>query len=104
VFPPNLKFYFWFVLKDNSLLNNNCLIIVGKPETKAEELKVAEPKKANAKVPQPAKNAAPAKPAPAKPAKQVKVVDPKEDSDDESDEDDDEIGSSDDEVFDQCFI
>jgi nucleophosmin 1 len=72
----------------------------GKTETKAEELKVAEPKKANAKVPQPAKNAAPAKPAPAKPAKQVKVVDPKEDSDDESDEDDDEIGSSDDEMED----
>jgi hypothetical protein len=84
--------------KHNTQLNNNCLI-VGKTETKAEELKVAEPKKANAQVPQPAKNAAPAKP-----AKQVKVVDPKEDSDDESDEDDDEIGSSDDEVFDQCFI
>ncbi|WJX68885.1 hypothetical protein P8452_53211 [Trifolium repens] len=64
----------------------------GKTETKAEELKVAEPKKA--------KNATPAKPAPAKPAKQVKVVDPKEDSDDESDEDDDEIGSSDDEMED----
>jgi hypothetical protein len=103
VFPPKLKFIFVLFYKHNTQLNNNCLI-VGKTETKAEELKVAEPKKANAKVPQPAKNAAPAKPAPAKPAKQVKVVDPKEDSDDESDEDDDEIGSSDDEVFDQCFI
>ncbi|GAU35019.1 hypothetical protein TSUD_103420 [Trifolium subterraneum] len=67
----------------------------GKPETKAEDLKVAEPKKANAKAPQHAKNAAPAKP-----AKQVKVVDPKEESDDESDEDDDELGSSDDEMED----
>jgi len=70
------------------------LFLLGKPEPKAEELKVSEPKKADAK------NAAP--------AKHVKVVDPKdeedEDSDDDSDESGDEIGSSDDEVFVKCFF
>jgi hypothetical protein len=50
-------------------------------------LKVSEPKKAVAK------NAAP--------AKHAKVVDPKDVKDEDSD---DEIGSSDDEVFDQCFV
>jgi hypothetical protein len=50
-------------------------------------LKVSEPKKADAK------NAAP--------AKHAKVVDPKDMKDEDSD---DEIGSSDDEVFDQCFV
>jgi hypothetical protein len=69
------------------------LFFLGKPEPKAEE-KVSEPKKADAK------NAAP--------VKHVKVVDPKdeedEDSDDDSDESDDENGSSDDEVFNQCFV
>jgi hypothetical protein len=53
-------------------------------------LKVSEPKKADAK------NAAP--------AKHVKVVDPKDVKDEDFDESDDEIGSSDDEVFDQCFV
>ncbi|RDY09573.1 Histone deacetylase HDT1, partial [Mucuna pruriens] len=61
----------------------------GKPETKAEDLKVPEPKKPDAKV--------------SASAKQVKVVDPKkdnvEDSDDDSDEDDD-FGSSDEEMGD----
>ncbi|XP_061345403.1 histone deacetylase HDT1-like [Gastrolobium bilobum] len=59
----------------------------GKPETKAEDLKVSESKKPNAKI--------------SASAKQVKVIDPKkeEESDDESDEDD-EFGSSDDEMED----
>jgi hypothetical protein len=50
-------------------------------------LKVSEPKKADAK------NAAP--------AKHVKVVDLKDVKDEDCD---DEIGSSDDEVFDKCFV
>ncbi|MCF6814759.1 hypothetical protein L3H39_11115, partial [Corynebacterium sp. MC-16] len=61
----------------------------GKPETKAEELKVPESKKAVAKA--------------SASAKQVKIVEPKkdneEDSDDDSDEDDD-FGSSDEEMED----
>ncbi|KEH38944.1 histone deacetylase 2a, putative [Medicago truncatula] len=62
----------------------------GKPEPKAEELKVSEPKKADAKNAAPAKNAAT--------AKHVKVVDPKDEDSDDDDESDDEIGSSDDEM------
>jgi len=67
------------------------ILCLGKPETKAEELKVPESKKAVAKA--------------SASAKQVKIVEPKkdneEDSDDDSDEDDD-FGSSDEEVL-NCF-
>ncbi|XP_019448042.1 PREDICTED: histone deacetylase HDT1-like isoform X2 [Lupinus angustifolius] len=65
----------------------------GKSLVKAEEAKVAEPKKADAKV--------------GVPAKQVKIADPKkeenaddDDSDEDDDDDSDDFGSSDDELDD----
>lgn len=64
-------------------------VVLGKPETKAIEVKGSEAKKAGAK------NGAP--------AKQVKVVEPKKDEEEDSEDDSDDVsGSSDEEVFDEC--
>ncbi|CAI8592917.1 unnamed protein product [Vicia faba] len=71
----------------------------GKTETKAEDQKVSEAKKATAKSGTPAKADQPAKSGPS--GKQVKVVDPKEENDDDSDdESDDDLDSSDEEMDD----